>query len=64
MGFLDFVCDVIGGAISTVASVVSGAISAAVSVCKTVAKTVIAAAAMNILGPLVTIACRINKKKN
>lgn len=59
MGFLDFACDVIGGAISTVASVVSGAISAAVSICKTVAKTVIAKAAMNILGPLVDIACGI-----
>lgn len=66
MGLIDFVCDVVGGvaefvggAISTVASAIGSAFSAAVSVCKTVAKTVIAAAAMNILGPLVTIACGV-----
>ncbi len=48
-----------GSVISTVGSAIGSALSAAVSVCKTVAKTVIAKAAMNILGPLVTIACGV-----
>ena len=66
MGFFSFVGSVLSGAvslagsvISTVGSAIGSALSAAVSVCKTVAKTVIAKAAMNILGPLVTIACGV-----
>ena len=63
MGWLgDLVGGVIslaGSVISTVGSAIGSALSAAVSVCKTVAKTVIAKAAMNILGPLVTIACGV-----